>query len=56
MLDIWTPEIVVYSRFNKNRSSGIHCVVTIFKDKVISRVNVEYQNTVCNSVKKVECT
>ena len=40
-------------RFNQNRSSGTHCVVTLFKAKVILRVNVEYQfaifqNTVCN--------
>ena len=34
---------IVYSRFNKYKSSGTHCVVTLFKDKVISRVNVEYQ-------------
>ena len=34
---------IVYSRFNKNRSSGTQCVVTLFKAKVISRVNVEYQ-------------
>ena len=44
---------IVYSRFNKYMSSGIQCVVTLFKAKVISRVNVEYQfarfqNTVCN--------
>ena len=44
---------IVYSRFNKYRSSGTQCVVTLFKAKVISRVNVEYQfarlqNTVCN--------
>ena len=32
---------IVYSRFNKNRNSGTHCVVTLFKAKVISRVNVE---------------
>ena len=48
---------IVYSRFNKNRSSGTHCVVILFKTKVISRVNVEYQfarfqNTVCNFVEK----
>ena len=48
---------IVYSRLNKNRSSGIHCVITLFKAKVISRVNVEYQsvmfqNTVCNIVEK----
>ena len=45
---------IVYSRF---RSSGTQCVVTLFKAKVISRVNVEYQfdrfqNTVCNLVEK----
>ena len=44
---------IVYSRFNKYKSSGTQCVVTLFKAKVISRVNVEYQfarfqNTVCN--------
>ena len=44
---------IVYSRFNKYWSSGTQCVVTLFKAKVISRVNVEYQsarfqNTVCN--------
>ena len=43
--------------FAKNRSSGTQCVVTLFKAKVISRVNVEYQfarfqNTVCNFVEK----
>ena len=34
---------IVYSRFNKYKSSGTQCVVTLFKAKVISRVNVEYQ-------------
>ena len=34
---------IVYSRTNQNRSSGTHCVVTLFKAKVISRVNLEYQ-------------
>ena len=34
------PLFIVDSR--KNRSSGTHCVVTLFKTKVISRVNVEY--------------
>ena len=48
---------IVYSRFNKYRSSGIQCVVTLFKAKVISRVNVEYQfarfqNTICNFVER----
>ena len=48
---------IVYSRFNKYRSSGTQCVVTLFKAKVISRVNVEYQfarfqNTVCNFVER----
>ena len=48
---------IVYSRFNKCRSSGTQCVVTLFKTKVISRVNVEYQfarfqNTICNFVEK----
>ena len=48
-----TKIAIVYSRLNKNRSSGTHCVVTLFKAKVISRVSVEYQfasfqNTVCN--------
>ena len=48
---------IVYSRFNKYRSSGTHCVVRLFKAKVISRVNVEYQfvrfqNTVCNFVER----
>ena len=38
-------------------SSGTPCIVTLFKEKVISRVNVEYQfarfrNTVCKFVKK----
>ena len=53
-----TKIAIAYSRFNKNRSSGgTHCVVTFFKAKVISRVNVEYQfvrfhNTVCNFVEK----
>ena len=32
---------IVYSRFNKYKSSGTQCVVTLFKAKVISRVNVE---------------
>ena len=27
---------IVYSRFNKNRSSGTHCVVTLFKAKEIN--------------------
>ena len=47
---------VVHCSYNKNRSSGTHCVVTLFKAKVISRVNVEYQfasfHTVCNFVEK----
>ena len=48
---------IVYSIFNKYRSSGTQCVVTLFKAKVISRINVEYlfarvQNTVCNFVEK----
>ena len=48
---------IEYSRFNKYRSSGTQCVVTLFKAKVISRVNREYQftrfqNTVCNFVEK----
>ena len=48
---------IVYSRFNKYKSSGTQCVVTLFKVKVISRVNVEYQfarfqNTVCNFVER----
>ena len=34
---------IVYGTLNKNRNSGTHCVVTLFKAKVISRVNVEYQ-------------
>ena len=47
---------VVHSRLNKNRSSGTHCV-TLFKAKVISRVNAEYQfasfqNKVCNFFKR----
>ena len=60
MLDAYAtgflPEIaIVYSRFHKYKSSGTQCVVTLFKAKVISRVNVEYQfarfqNTVCNFV------
>ena len=46
---------IVYSRFNKYKSSGTQCVVTLFKAKVKSRVNVEYQfvrfqNTICNFV------
>ena len=41
----------------QKRNSGTHCLVTLFKAKVISRVNVEYhfasfQNTVCNFVEK----
>ena len=48
---------IVYSRHNKNRSSGTHGVVTLFKVNLLSRVNVEYlfvgfQNTVCNFVEK----
>ena len=48
---------IVYSRFNKYKSSGTQCVVTLFKAKVISRVNVGYQfarflNTECNFVEK----
>ena len=48
---------IVYSRFNKYKSSVIQCVVTLFKAEVISRVNVEYQfarfqNTVCNFVER----
>ena len=48
---------IVYSRYNKYRSTGTQCVVTLFKAKVISRVNVEYQfarfrNTVCNFVER----
>ena len=50
--------VIVYSIFNTNRSSGTHCVVTLFKAKVILRVNMEYQfvifqNTVCNFVEKL---
>ena len=46
---------IVYSRFNKYKSSGTQCVVTLFKAKVISRVNVEnqfaiFQNIVCDFV------
>ena len=41
----WTPNSKAkqteYSRIN--RRSGTYCVVTLFKAKVISRVNVEYQ-------------
>ena len=41
----------------QNRSSGTNCVVIRLKDKVMSRVNVDYQiasfqNTVCNFVEK----
>ena len=48
---------IVCTRFKKYRSSGTQCVVTLFKAKVISRVNVEYQfarfqNTVCNFVER----
>ena len=48
---------IVYSRFNKYRSSGAQCVVTLFRARVISKVNVEYQfarfqNTVCNFVER----
>ena len=48
---------IVYKRFNKYRSSGTQCVVTLFKAKIIMRVNVEYefarfQNTVCNFVER----
>ena len=34
---------LLYSTFNKYRSSGTQCVVTLFKAKLISRVKVEYQ-------------
>ena len=42
--------------FIVNRSSGTHCVVSLFKAKLISKVNVKYQfgsfqNVVCNIVK-----
>ena len=52
-----TKIAIVYSRFNKYRSSGTQCVVTLFKANVISRVNVEYQfsrfqNTVCIFVER----
>ena len=52
-----TTIAIVYSRHNNNRSNGTHCVVTLFKTKVISRVIVEYQfvsfrNTVCNFVEQ----
>ena len=55
--DAVIKHVIVYSRFNKYRSSGTQCVVTLFKAKVISRVNVEYQfarfqNTVCNFVER----
>ena len=48
---------IVYSRFNKYRSSETQCVVILFKAKLISRVNVEYQfarfqNTVCIFVER----
>ena len=64
MLDAWANgflrrkmQLYNYSIFNIYRSSGTHCVVTLFKAKLISRVNVEYQfaslqNTVCNLVEK----
>ena len=32
--------IIIY---NKNKSNGTHCIVTLFKAKVITRVNMEYQ-------------
>ena len=56
MLDAYATRFLrKHSRFNKYKSSGTQCVVTLFKAKVISRVNVEYQfarfqNTVCNFV------
>ena len=48
LLEVWANEFLrrpklYYSRFKKNRSSVTHCVVTLFKAKVTSRVNVEYQ-------------
>ena len=54
---LYLLNLLYYSRFNKYRSSGTQCVVTLFKAKVISRVNVEYQfvrlqNTVCNLVEE----
>ena len=60
MLDAWATVqkiAIIYSRHNKHRNSGTHCVVTLFKSKVIMRVNVEYQfasfqNTVCNFAEK----
>ena len=54
---VQTNIAIVYSRFNKYRSSGTQCVVTLFKAEVILRVNEEYQfarfqNTVCNFVER----
>ena len=34
---------IVYGIFNTYRKCGTQCVVTLFKAKAISRVNVEYQ-------------
>ena len=33
---------IVHSRFNKAMNSGTHCAVTLFKAKIVSRVNIEY--------------
>ena len=45
----------VHSRLNKNRSSGTHCLVTLFKAKVISSVKVyqfsEHSMQLCGKVK-----
>ena len=46
---------IVYSIFNRDQVNWTYCVVTLFKAKVLSRINVEYQfasfqNTVCNFI------
>ena len=48
---------IIHGRHNQIKSSGTHCVVTLFQAKVISRENVEYQfasfqNTLCKFVEK----
>ena len=64
MLDVWDTGFLHRQKLQlfivdstKNRSRGTHCVITLFKAIIISRVNVEYQfarvqNTVCNFFEK----
>ena len=48
------PIQLVYSRFNKYRSSGTQCVASLFRAKVIPRNIVERWNTYNNVLCKVE--